>query len=202
MTLRIHIISQNHMEENNKEVPNQTQKSSFWELVRYAILALIIVVPFRIFIAQPYIVSGASMDPTFKDADYLIVDQLSVRLEEPKRESVVIIRYPKDPSKFFIKRLIAFPGETIQIKNGVLTIFNDSNKDGFKLNESYVVYEKQEDFSTKLGPDEYFVMGDNRAGSSDSRMWGSVPKKYIIGRPILRLLPLNKINIWPGVVIN
>lgn len=186
------------MEENNNKPAQPTPQSSFWELVRYAVLALIIVVPFRIFIAQPYIVSGASMDPTFKDADYLIVDQLSIRFEEPKRESVLIIRYPKDPSKFFIKRLIAFPGERVEIRNGVVTVYNQSHQDGIKLNEPYIVYGKQENFSATLGADEYFVMGDNRAGSSDSRIWGSVPKKYIIGSPIVRLLPLNKINIWPG----
>jgi signal peptidase I len=196
-------------EENNKEIPNAPQpdelakqKSTFWELVRYTVLALIIVIPFRIFIAQPYIVSGASMDPTFKDADYLIVDQLSIRFEEPKRESVIIIRYPKDPSKFFIKRLIGFPGETVEIKKGAVSIYNDNSKEGIKLSEPYIVYGKQEDFLKKLGADEYFVMGDNRAGSSDSRMWGSVPRKYIIGIPIFRLLPLDKISIWPGNFTN
>lgn len=180
------------MEENK-------QTSSFWELVRYAILAFLIVIPFRIFIAQPYIVEGSSMYPTFETSDYLIVDQLTKRFEEPKRESVVIIRYPKDPSKFFIKRLIAFPGETVEIKGGQVFIYNKDSKDGIKLNELYVVYKKNEDFSMKLGADEYFVMGDNRAGSSDSRAWGAVPKKYIIGRPILQLFPLNKISVWPGL---
>jgi signal peptidase I len=194
------------MEENNN--PNLTQaapdnqtktkSSSFWEFVRYAILAMIIVIPFRIYIAQPYIVEGSSMEPTFKSGDYLIVDQISKRFEEPERETVVIIRYPKNPSLFFIKRLIAFPGETVEIKKGVVTIYNDQNKDGIALSEPYVVFAKQDDFSTKLGPDEYFVMGDNRAGSSDSRIWGPVPKKYIIGRPIIRLLPLNEIGVWPG----
>jgi signal peptidase I len=178
---------------------NQAQnKSSFWELVRYAIIALIIVVPFRIFIAQPYVVEGASMDPTFKNGDYLIVDQLSKRFEMPARESVIIIKYPKDPSKFFIKRLIAFPGERVEIADGKVTVYNENNKEGIKLNEPYIVYGKNENFSAKLGNDEYFVMGDNRAGSSDSRIWGSVPGKYIIGKPILRLLPLNKVGISPG----
>jgi signal peptidase I len=182
------------MEENNP-----TEKgSSFWEFVRYAIIALLIVVPFRIFVAQPYIVSGSSMDPTFKNGDYLIVDQLSKRFEEPKRESVVIIRYPKDPSKFFIKRLIGFPGETVNIKDGVVSIYNDATKENISLNEPYVVYKKIENFSEKLEPGEYFVMGDNRAGSSDSRIWGSVPEKYIIGVPVLRLLPFNKVGINPG----
>jgi signal peptidase I len=194
------------MEENNPnfakapmDKPNEPQnKSSFWEFVRYAIIAFIIVIPFRIFVAQPYVVSGSSMDPTFKDGDYLIVDQLSKRFEEPKRESVVIIRYPKDPSKFFIKRLIGFPGETVNIKNGIVSIVNASSTETVTLNEPYIVYKKTENFSEKLGTDEYFVMGDNRAGSSDSRVWGAVPKKYIIGTPVLRLLPLSKIDVRPG----
>src|SRR5688500_18813936 len=116
------------------------EKSGFWELVRYVAIALLIIVPFRIFIAQPYVVSGSSMDPTFKDGDYLIVDQLSKRFEEPKRGSVVIIRYPKDPSKFFIKRLIGFPNEKIQITGGVVKIFNNENPNGITLDNSYVVY--------------------------------------------------------------
>jgi signal peptidase I len=192
------------MEENNPNfakalLDKQSPKAnSFWEFIRYALIALLIVVPFRIFIAQPYVVSGSSMDPTFKDADYLIVDQISKRFEEPKREAVVIIKYPKDTSKFFIKRLIGFPGETVEIKNGAITIYNETNKNGIKLDESYVVYQKKENLSIILGEDEYFVMGDNRAGSFDSRSWGALPKKYIIGRPIVRLLPLNKIDFWPG----
>jgi signal peptidase I len=183
------------MEENN---PTEVKKSSFWELVRYVLIALIIVIPFRIYVAQPYVVDGSSMDPTFKTGDYLIVDQLSKRFEEPKRESVVIIRYPKNPSTFFIKRLIGFPGETVEIKDGAVSIYNEKTKENIKLNEPYVIYDKNENFSEKLGDDQYFVMGDNRAGSYDSRMWGTLPKKYIIGRPILQLLPLNKISVWPG----
>lgn len=174
------------------------KSSSFWEMVKYAVLALIIVIPFRIYVAQPYIVSGLSMDPTFKDADYLIVDQISKRFEEPKRGSVVIIRYPKNPSEFFIKRLVGFPGETVQINDGAVSIYRGGEKIT-TLDEPYVVYKKSENFSLTLNQDEYFVMGDNRAGSSDSRAWGPLPKKYIIGRPILRLLPLTKIDIWPGM---
>lgn len=181
-------------EENIKK-----DESSLWEIVRYAFIALIIIIPFRVFVAQPYIVSGSSMDPTFKDGDYLIVDQLSKRFEEPERGSVIIIRYPKDPSKFFIKRLIAFPNEIVDIRNGEVTIFNDQNPEGIKINDSYVVYGKNENFHTELKDDQYFVMGDNRAGSSDSRIWGSVPFENIVGRPILRLLPIQHIGVWPGI---
>lgn len=187
------------MNEENQIQQEISKTNSYWEFIKYIVIALLIVIPFRIYVAQPYIVSGASMDPTFKNGDYLIVDQLSKRFEEPKRESVVIIRYPKDPSKFFIKRLIGFPNETIKIIDGEVFIYNEQNKDGFKLEENFVVYKKNENFSAKLGKNEYFVMGDNRAGSSDSRIWGTLPKKNIVGQPILRLLPLDKINVWPGL---
>jgi signal peptidase I len=186
-------------EENTPKTAEPGSKSSsFWELVRYGIIALIIVIPFRIFVAQPYVVEGSSMDPTFKTGDYLIVDQLSKRFEVPKRESVVIIRYPKNPSEFFIKRLIGFPGETVKITNGAVSIYNDSTGQTIELSQPYVVYGKNENITAKLGPNEYFVMGDNRAGSSDSRAWGPVPQKYIIGVPVLRLLPLNEIGVLPG----
>jgi len=184
--------------EPEQKSPNTDKKDSIWDLVKYAILALAIVIPFRIFIAQPYIVDGSSMDPTFKNGDYLIVDQLSKRFEEPPREAVVIIRYPKDTSKFFIKRLIGFPGETIEIKNGKVFVYEETNE--IVLDGSYVVYAKNENFSQTLGDDEYFVLGDNRAGSSDSRVWGTLPKKYIVGTPILRLFPFDKIDVWPGAV--
>jgi signal peptidase I len=185
---------------NEQNQPDTDKKTSFWELVRYVIVALAIVIPFRVFIAQPYVVSGASMDPTFKNGDYLIVDQLSKRFNEPERGAVYIIRYPKDPSKFFIKRLIAFPREKISIKSGKLTIYNKDNPEGFNIVEPYVVFARNENFEMTLGENEYFVMGDNRAGSSDSRAWGSLPKEYIIGKPVIRLLPLTKLSLWPGTI--
>lgn len=181
-----------------KEVAKESGQSDFWDFIRYIIIALLIVIPFRMFIAQPYIVSGASMDPTFKDGDYLIVDQISKRFSKIERGSVVIIRYPKDPSKFFIKRLIAFPNEKIEIKNGKVTIFNESNPKGLKLSDAFVEHQKADNLYVELKNNEYFVMGDNRANSSDSRVWGSVPENFIIGVPLVRLLPLNKIGFNPG----
>ncbi len=191
-------------DDNNTSKAPETQKesSSFWEMVRYLVIASLIVFPFRMFIAQPYIVSGSSMDPTFENGDYLIVDQISKRFSEPKRESVLIIRYPVDPSKFFIKRLIGFPNETIEIKNGIVTIFNESHPEGFSLDNSYIEHKKSDSFSIKLGDSEYFVMGDNRANSSDSRVWGPLPSEDIVGKPILRLFPIKKIGILPGEVNN
>ena len=176
------------------------EEESWRDLFKFALIVIAIVVPFRVFIAQPYIVEGASMDPTFKNGDYLIVDQISYRFEHPERGAVIILKYPVDPSKNFIKRMIGFPGETVNIKDGKVSIKTASG-DQVKLDEPYIKYEKVEDFQKTLGEKEYFVMGDNRAGSSDSRYWGILPEANIVGRPILRLLPFGSIGILPGLKV-
>ena len=178
------------MEENQKE------KDSWGDLLRFGILILLVVIPFRIFIAQPYLVEGASMDPTFKDGDYLIVDQVSYRFKNPARGSVIIFKYPKDPSKDFIKRVVGLPGETISIRNGGVFIKNESGE--IKLEEPYIKFPKYDDLEITLKESEYFVMGDNRAGSSDSRYWGPLPEKDIVGRFLFRLLPINSLDAFPG----
>ncbi len=148
----------------------QNTKNSVWELIKFSIISLLIVIPIRFWIAQPFIVEGASMDPTFKNGDYLIVDEISYRFNEPRKGDVIVFHYPLDPSKYFIKRVVGLPGETIT--------FNSQ--------------------SVTLGDDEYFVMGDNRPSSSDSRIWGPVKQEFLVGRTIVRLWPFNKIEIMPG----
>jgi signal peptidase I len=190
-------LSTNPQNETPKE---KKQGSFFMEIVKFTIIAVIIVVPFRLFIAQPFIVSGASMDPTFENGEYLIVDQITYRLEKPQRESIIIFKYPKDTSKFFIKRIIGLPGETVEISGTKVKIKNNKHPEGIILDEPYVAinHEKQDKMTVILKDNEYFVMGDNRIGSSDSRIWGPVDEKLITGRPILRLLPLKKIDFFPG----
>lgn len=133
-------------------------KNSFWDFFKFTIIAVLIVIPIRLWVAQPFIVSGASMEPTFDNGDYLIIDEISYRFEKPKVGDVIVFRYPLDQSKYFIKRIIDMP------------------KEG-----------------------EYFVEGDNRNASYDSRSWGTVPEKLVIGRAFLRLWPFNKVAILPGV---
>lgn len=170
------------------------------EIVRFAILALIIVVPIRMFIAQPFIVSGASMEDTFHGGEYLIVDQLSYYFEDPARGDVVIFRYPRDPSKFFIKRIIGMPGDTLTIEGDSITISNEEHPDGVVIDEPYIAAMdptttiKEE----RLRDNEYFVMGDNRNYSSDSRMWGVLTRDKIVGRAFLRLFPVQEIGVFPG----
>jgi signal peptidase I len=171
------------------------------EIIRFALLAIIIVVPIRMFIAQPFIVSGASMNNTFENGQYLIVDQLSYYLHEPARGDVVIFRYPRDPSKFFIKRVIGLPGDTLTIEESNVTITNEANPDGYVLNEPYVNSMQAEAPRTEvMGPREYFVMGDNRDQSSDSRVWGVLQEERIIGRAWLRLFPPTAVDFLPGKV--
>jgi signal peptidase I len=182
----------------SQNAPQDKSSSHFWkELLKLVFLALVIVVPFRLYIAQPFIVDGASMDPTFEDGEYLIVDELSYRFREPERGEVLIFKYPKDPSKYFIKRVIGLPGERVSIVNGKVVIFNDEHPEGLTLAEPYVVLEKNENNSFTLGEGEYFVMGDNRLQSADSRLWGTVPRKNIIGRPIVRFIPP---ALFPGAM--
>lgn len=184
-----------------KEKNEKKKSESFWdwkEWGKLALVAVFIVIPFRLYIAQPFIVDGASMDPTFNTGQYLIVDELSYRFETPQRGSVLIFKYPLDPSKYFIKRIIGLPGETVNIKDGIVTIINKENPKGFVLNEPYIKLPKKDSSTYTLSSDEYWVMGDNRLGSADSRMWGPVPRENFIGQPIVRFWPF---NIWPGTEI-
>ena len=180
--------------------PKPEKKESIWELVRFAVIALLIVIPIRVFVAQPFIVSGTSMVPTFSNKDYLIVDEISYRFHQPERGDVIIFRYPKDPKKFFVKRIIGLPGETVSLDtNGIVTIKNSVHPDGFTLDEPYVKNIQAKAFpETTMPDDEYFVMGDNRSGSSDSRAWGLLPEKNIVGVALIRLVPFAHAGLHPG----
>ncbi len=161
------------------------------ELIKISLVALVIVVPIRMFIFQPFIVKGASMEPNYRSGDYLIIDELTYRFREPKRGEVIVFRFPNNPSQFYIKRIIGLPGERIEIKKGKIFIYP---KDGlpFELDERDYLEESSKilrEVKVELKADEYFVLGDNREFSSDSRVWGPVPKKYIIGRVLIRLWP-------------
>jgi signal peptidase I len=170
------------------------------EWVQVIVIALIISLPIRFFVAEPFVVNGASMDPTFSTGQFLIVDRLTYRFDEPKRGDVVVFKYPKDPGLYFIKRIIGLPGETVVLKDGVVTVINKDNPEGFILSEKYIdPIHRSHEFSTYVvGPEEYFVMGDNRGQSSDSRVWGPLDGDLITGRPIVRLLPIHQLTFLPG----
>jgi signal peptidase I len=175
------------------------QKSIVLEILKYTILALIIVTPVRLFVAQPFIVSGASMEPTFNPRDYLVIDQLYYSFNEPARGDIMIFKYPQDPHIFLVKRVIALPGETVRFVGGAATITTVEGE-VLTLREPYQSGSMRgtRDEETVLHEGEYFVMGDNRSASSDSRVWGPLDKKFIIGRVYARLYPFDKIEYLPG----
>jgi len=181
--------------ESEKEKPSE----SLWgELFRFAIIAALIVLPFRYFIAQPFIVQGVSMSPTFETGEYLIVDEISYRFNNPERGDVVIVKKPGNTSENLIKRIMGLPGETLHYKNNVLIVINKENPNGLIVSEPYLTNIKTGDFEATLGGDQYFVMGDNRSVSLDSRMVGPVRRDAIIGEAILRLFPPTRISYYPG----
>jgi signal peptidase I len=190
-------------EQNPVEIPTTEPtpetENTFLEIIRFSVIALLIVVPIRMFIAQPFIVSGASMAETFHTGEYLIVDQLTYHFENPSRGDVVIFRYPRDPSKYFIKRVIGTPGDTVVIEDSTVTIINEANPEGIVLDEPYIRSMRSNGrMEETLGEREYFVMGDNRDESSDSRMWGVLQEERIIGRAFLRLFPFSTVGVLPG----
>lgn len=203
-------MEQNNIKENisldSKPVSGlKKYKKDIIDILKFAFIALLIVLPIRMFIAQPFIVSGSSMVPNFHDKEYLIVDELSYYLHAPTRNEVIVFHFPnpyKEAKKslYLIKRIIGLPNETVIIDNGNVIIKNKENPEGLALDQSYI----NESFKTSgtytLGEDEYFVMGDNRNNSSDSRSWGVLNRKYIVGRAFLRLFPLSKISYLPGKI--
>jgi signal peptidase I len=176
----------------------ESSDNFFTELLKFVALAALIVFPIRLFVAQPFIVSGASMQPTFQHGEYIIVDELSYRMSAPQRGDVIIFRYPRNPKEFFIKRIIGLPGEQVALSGNVITI---TKTDGTKesILEPYISNHGNGSNTTySLKTEEYFVMGDNRPESSDSRTWGPLPRGNIIGRAFIRLLPLQHISLMPG----
>jgi len=164
----------------------------FWEIAKIVIIALLIVVPIRYFIFQPFFVRGQSMEPNFHNGDYLIIDEISYRFGEPQRGEVVVFKCPDNPSQRYIKRIVGLPGERIEIEAGrVLIHQNGTNQ---VLDESGYLPEFLQtpgNIEISLDQDEYFVLGDNRPLSSDSRRWGSLPEENIIGRVVFRAWPID-----------
>ncbi len=177
---------------------NDSLKSFFsfwWEVIEVVALALLIVIPIRYFLFQPFVVDGSSMEPGFYDGNYLIVDQITYRFRPPERGEVVIFYAPTDPSRRFIKRVVGLPGESLETVNGQVRVVGADGEEFF-LEEKYLSGEAiGRSFSIELKEEQYFVIGDNRDRSYDSRFWGALPVENIIGRAVLRLWPLTQAEI-------
>ncbi len=188
---------------------------SFFELLKVLLFAAIIIIPVKTFFFQPFFVEGASMEPSFYGGDYLIVNEFGYKttalrlgdnldfsvkpFRELSRFDVVVFKYPRNPSQYFIKRIIGLPGETVQIKNSKITIYNAEHPTGFAVSDQMYLSSKTvtaETITTELKPKEYFVMGDNRPNSYDSRAIGPIPEDKIIGRVSVRVWPFTGASIY------
>ncbi|MEK7481794.1 MAG: signal peptidase I [Patescibacteria group bacterium] len=173
-----------------------------WEIIEVAIIAIAAVLIIRYFLVQPFLVSGASMEPNFHSGDYLLIDEISYRFREPQRGEVIVFHYPNNESVYYIKRIIGLPGEEVEIKNGKIKIYNSENPDGFVLDENYLLGNIGDSKieKTAISGEEYYVLGDNRNFSFDSRSWGSLEENEIIGLVRLRLWPLNKVMAFESPI--
>ena len=169
---------------------------AIWEITEVVVVAVITVFIIRTFLIQPFLVSGASMEPNFGNGNYLLIDEITYRFREPKRGEVVVIRYPLEPSTFYIKRIVGLPGETLSIEDGQVSVVGGNTKE--VLGEDYLPeYVKTRGNTTiTLGETEYFLLGDNRNYSYDSRSWGSLDRKLIVGVARLRLLPITQAKVF------
>jgi len=173
--------------------------SKAWNFVfeagKTVLVALLIVVPLRLYVAQPFFVRGASMEPTFHNGDYLIIDELSYRFGSPDRGDVVVFRFPGDPSQFFIKRVIGLPGDTVEGNDGDISVTAVGGVET-NLEEGYIKVETPDNFRITTGPEEYVVLGDNRGASSDSRRWGILPKENIVGKVLVTVWPPDAFSVF------
>lgn len=183
----------------------------FLEMAKVIVLAIVIIIPIRVFLFQPFFVQGASMEPNFEDGEYLIINEFGYKHTEVpgigavkqfrdlERQEPIVFRYPRNPEQFYIKRIIALPGESVAIKNGIVYVYNEIHHQGYALDETdYLDKDVRTSDMPKLtlADDEYFVMGDNRAFSYDSRAFGPIKREAIIGRVLLRAWPLSQAALY------
>lgn len=174
------------------------------ELIRTVVIVVVLAFLIRQFVMQPYIVDGSSMYPVLHNNDYLLVDKIGYKIKDPQRGDIIVFKYPNNTSVYYVKRIIGLPGEKVRIENGAVYIFNTANPSGLKLDEPYTngvnntfvkaneTVDNQPITEFTVPENNYFVMGDNRTGSSDSREWGFLNNDKIIGKVFVQAFPFNR----------
>lgn len=165
------------------------------EFVKIAVLAGITIGLVRYFLFKPFYVKGQSMEPSFEERDYLIIDELSYRFREPQRGDVVVFHY-QPTNDYFLKRIIGLPGERLKIDGNKVVVYNDAHPQGKVLPEAYLTEPTTGSINITLGQDQYFVMGDNRDASFDSRRFGAIDREDIVGRVWVRGWPFSRVTTF------
>lgn len=183
--------------------PQAERQPDLWrflaELIRTALIVGILAYGIRLFVLQPFVVEGSSMYPRFQTNDFLIVDKVSYHLHTPERGDIIVFTPPIDATTHYVKRVIGLPGDTVRFQDGKVIIVNSTHPQGATLTEPYISAGNTTTLPAgtnkteyTVPANEYFVLGDNRRASSDSREWGLLPKENIIGRVVLQVFPLNR----------
>jgi len=179
-------------ETKGKDSPGEPKKNSFLrEISESIVIAVLLAVVIRLFILEPFYIPSGSMEPTLKDGDRIIVSKLNYHFQDPKREDIVVFKYPLDQQRNFVKRLIATGGETIALKSSRLYI------NGQPAPEDYLPAGLRfGDYGPREVPQgSYLMLGDNRNNSDDSRVWGFLPRNLMIGKAVLIYWPLDRMRI-------
>lgn len=176
---------------------SQRAKLILLEFLRMGLFAVLAIVLVRYFLFKPFYVRGASMEPNYFEHEYLIIDEITYRIREPERGEVVVFRYPGARREFFLKRIVGLPGETVKVKEGRITMFNAAHPEGFTLEEEYLPkhLETAGDLTVVLEDREYFLLGDNRASSWDSRGFGPIARQQLVGRAVFRGWPFERAGV-------
>ena len=195
--------------EDSQQIPEVKQKANtwraeMWDFIKTVLIFAVIYFIIKTYIAQPFLVKGRSMEQTFSDGDYLIVDELSYRFREPHRFEVIVFHTEFIPGgaqrEYYIKRVIGLPGDRVVIKDGTVILYENNGAIPTELDEAYITDGiktiSPEPIDIIVEPNKYFVLGDNRGNSSDSRSWGLLDKSYIVGKPAVRLFPFNAITVF------
>lgn len=166
-------------------------KSAVLELLESVAIAVLLAVLIRMFLFQPFIIPSGSMEPALQIGDRIMVNKISYHLGEPSRGDVIVFKFPMDPSRDFVKRLVATGGETVAVRDSKLFI------NGEQVDEGYLPPGLMfEDFGPmEIPPGSFFMMGDNRNSSEDSRSWGMMPEDNIIGKAVIIYWPLDRIGL-------
>ena len=168
----------------------QRAKESIWkDILEAVILAIILAAVIRIWLFEPFYIPSPSMETTLMTNDRIIVNKFIYKINEPERGDIIVFQYPLDPERDFVKRVIALEGETIEVRDNYVYI------NGKRLEEPYI----QDTMVFNFGPvrvpkDHLFVMGDNRNNSDDSRVWGALHTKYLVGKTVFKYWPPNRIG--------
>ncbi|MCL6479667.1 MAG: signal peptidase I [Peptococcaceae bacterium] len=173
------------------EVKDRPKKSTLREIMESLIIAVVLALLIRTFVFQPFYIPSGSMEPTLQIQDHIIVNKFGHKIWGLKPGDIVVFKYPVDPKRDFVKRLIAMPGDKVEVRNSKVYV------NGKALSEEYLPPGlKYEDYGPVVVPENsYWMMGDNRPSSEDSRKWGALPKENVIGKAMLVYWPLDRIRL-------